>query len=350
MADEYMNWATQIANGVGALASAIGTRKEMERQYNYNRKLMKLQSEYNEQAAINSYQRQLDFYGIQNEYNDPSNVRKRYEAAGVNPYAAFGTAGSYTPAQQSASVPDQAGVGLPSTSLGPRPAFDPLDAILRAAQIRNINADTDKKRGDTLDPDETKRGQKLTNKLKELGIINQEIANESDSLDLQFQNDVYDVKVKTEEAKLKNIVKQYQEISARIAESVMNQHATAQQMKESASRIALNTVNAALAQTQNEWYGKMAQAQIAELQQNVLLKVAQTTSANWDSWVKLAQTRELTSQHFINLAEANKKEYEAWLKKNEASFYSGNLGKILFGIEKATGMVGKLMPVISLIQ
>ena len=159
---------------------------------------------------------------------------------------------------------------------------------------------------------------------------------------------MYDVQVKTEEAKLKNIVKQYDEISARIAESVMNQHATAQQMRESASRIALNTVNAAFTETQNEWFGKMAKSQIDEIQKNVLLKVAQTKSANWDTWVKLAQTRELSSQHLINLAEANKKEYEAWLEKNEASFYAGNLGKIFFGIEKATGMVGKLMPVISL--
>lgn len=67
------------------------------------------QASYNnslaEQSAENAYERQLDFWNKHNEYNSPTNQRKRLEQAGFNPSAALGEVATGQNAQQLSSVP-----------------------------------------------------------------------------------------------------------------------------------------------------------------------------------------------------------------------------------------------------
>lgn len=165
----------QTINGVSATE---GTWRK-------NRKAMKLQAKLNEQAAEKAYDRQLEFYQRQLDdqvrlrdeerlFNDPTSVKKRYQDAGINPTAAFGTAGSYTPTQM-ADIPSTPNVASGSTSALSAPMahyVDPmstyLDAMLKKAQIDNINANTKKQEGDTQDPDVTKRIQLLVEAAKKV--------------------------------------------------------------------------------------------------------------------------------------------------------------------------------------
>ena len=91
------------------------------------------------------------------------------------------------------------------------------------------------------------------------------MANKLDSLDLRFRNEVYDTSVVIERQKALNLAKQYEVMNEDIARSVAGRSLTEDQRKEIQSRIWLNSRNAALAQIQAEYHGKLAQAQIDEL-------------------------------------------------------------------------------------
>lgn len=88
---------------------------------------------YGRRAAQEAYDRQIDFWKMQNEYNLPSNARKRLEDAGFNPMAAV----------QGISQSQAAG-GLSSVSLNPAasPSLfqNPLESIKVLAEIANYRS------------------------------------------------------------------------------------------------------------------------------------------------------------------------------------------------------------------
>ena len=253
----------QMLSGAGgSLLNGLFNIGAAKRQYKYQSKLQQQQFDLNEKAADAAYERQKDFYNIQNAYNDPSAVRERYENANINPTSAFGTAGSYTPAQQAATAPQGGGSGLGTASAFP--TVDPIEQAYRLAMIRNVDAQTEKTQSETGDREEFLRGQRLANDLKEAGLISQDLANSLDALNLQFKNEVYDTEVAIRKQTADNMAKQYEQMNQQIAESVSKQALNGEQVKQVASVIALNAAQAVLARTQNSWYGKIAQSQINE--------------------------------------------------------------------------------------
>lgn len=175
-----MGLLSSAANGIGgALINGLFNIGSAKRQFNRQKELMQMQYDLNEQAAQADFQRQMQFYtqqrNDQNSYNDPKNVKARYEAAGINANAAFGTAGSYSPQQSpSGSVGSQSGVGLPTV-----PAFnmDPLQGALAGLQLKKLAADTAKTEADTANVEaDTQNKEKqnvgldLDNELKSIGI------------------------------------------------------------------------------------------------------------------------------------------------------------------------------------
>ncbi len=178
----HSNFIGAAISTVGnAITGAFGAKKQHKRQ----KELMEIQNQYNIDAEDRAYQRQLDFYNIQNEYNDPSKVKQRYEDAGINPAAAFGTAGSYQPS----TIPSDSGagsaVGLPSAS-NPFANFhiDPKTF----AEIELLKAQKEKVEGETNDPEtykalqsaeleqllETTRGKKIANQIQGLEYLYQQ--------------------------------------------------------------------------------------------------------------------------------------------------------------------------------
>ena len=245
-----MSWQGLLGGFFGSLGSGlvdsifggIGQR----RQYKYQSKLQQQQYELNEKSADSAFQRQLQQWQMENEYNDPSQVRSRYEAAGINPYSAFGTAGSYQP-QQMHTSPQGAGAGLGSASAFPIDAVDPLTAARQLAEIDRVKAETKKIQGDTKDQGETIRGQQLTNSLLEQQVIGQEEANKCKSIDAEFARIMAETNLEKERQSISNMRTQVEEANARI-QTLIDQHennpAVVDELK---SRAWLNFRNAALA-------------------------------------------------------------------------------------------------------
>lgn len=231
-----------VKGGISSLFQGIAQR----RQYKYQSKLQQQQYELNEKAADSAFQRQLQQWQMENEYNDPSQVRSRYENAGLNPYSAFGTAGSYTP-QQMSSAPQGGGSGLGSASAFPIEAVDPLTAARQLAEIERVKAETKKIQGDTKDPEETQRGQELTNSLLEQQIIGQLEANTCKAIDAEFARVMAETNLEKERQSISNLRTQVEEANARI-QTLIDQHnnnpAVVDELK---SRAWLNFRNAALA-------------------------------------------------------------------------------------------------------
>ena len=87
--DQYAPYVDAVGNAAMNFAMA-------DLSYKKNKKLLQQQYKYQKEAADLAWQRQTQFYEDQKAYNDPNAVRQRYEAAGLNVNAAFGTAGSYS--------------------------------------------------------------------------------------------------------------------------------------------------------------------------------------------------------------------------------------------------------------
>ncbi len=242
------------------LSSGIRNKKS----WKYTQKAMALQDQYNRQAADTAYQRQMEFYNQERDWNDPSNVRKRYEAAGVNPTSAFGTAGSYTPQQAPDHVVASQAPSAPFVDANGFTFENPIQQALQLAQFKNIEANTAKTESETGDRGEFLRGQKLANDLQESGLISLELRNGLDALNLQFKNEVYDTEVSIRKQTADNMAKQYEQMNQQIAESVAKQNLTEAQIPQVASVIALNTAQALLAKTKADWHGKVSKAQIDE--------------------------------------------------------------------------------------
>lgn len=263
--DQYTPYVDAVGNAAMNFAMA-------DLSYKKNKKLLQQQYKYQKEAAELAWQRQMQFYEDQKAYNDPNAVRQRYEAAGLNVNAAFGTAGSYSPTNAPSSVQPAGGVSTPYVDYTNMKFQSALSLAKQQAEIDLIKAQADETRGRTLDPDETQRGQKLGNdltalnaRLTDANIIGKDLANRLDSLDLRFRNEVYDTSVAIERQKALNLAKQYEVMNEDIARSVAGRSLTEDQRNEIQSRIWLNARNGALAQIQAEYHGKLSQAQIDEL-------------------------------------------------------------------------------------
>lgn len=97
-----------------------------------------------------AYRRQRQLIQEQNQYNSYSNQRQLMENAGYNPYNLVGGTAGTAVSSSSTNAP-QAGSpsAVPMQQLDSATLGALSDAALKAAQIKNINADTDKKHSET---------------------------------------------------------------------------------------------------------------------------------------------------------------------------------------------------------
>lgn len=291
----FLKALTGIGKAIGGVATNLFTGQansamSAARQQAYNEKNMALQHEYQKKM--------VDYI---NDYNLPTKSVARWKAAGIAPQAVFGNSPGGAGVSSDASAPSS---DNPSTDTR---SFDFTQTLAERQRMENeknvadatvnkLNAEADKFRGDTKDPDETKRGQKLyndgldlTNKLTASKVINQGTQNELDALDLRMKNELFDTTVKIEKQKAENLAKQYEQMNQQIAESAARENLTNAQVQEVASRIALNAAYAYLAKTQADWHGRVSQAQINEFVAKV---------SNLDELTKVAASnKELTDVH-----------------------------------------------------
>lgn len=178
-----------IAGGVAALGSALGFKSNRDtnkanmqlaaQQNVYNKQLAAQQNEYQQQLqaqefAFNkseaelAYNRQLEQWNLENEYNSPAQQLARYQAAGLNPNLIYGTgtasAGntntsspSYSPVKYNAPHAQRATAERATLQSPFRNDFDPYQAIsitqqlgIQKAQKDQIQAQADYTRQQTV--------------------------------------------------------------------------------------------------------------------------------------------------------------------------------------------------------
>lgn len=308
MPSGFLKALSGIGKAIGGVATNLFTGQansamSAARQQSYNERNMALQHEYQKKM--------VDYI---NDYNLPTKSVARWKAAGIAPQAVFGNSPGGAGVSSDASAPSS---DNPSTDTR---SFDFTQTLAERQRMENEkkvadsqadlnNALADKARGDTKDPDETKRGQKLyndgldlTNKLTASKVINQGTQNELDALDLRMKNELFDTTVKIEKQKAENLAKQYEQMNQQIAESAARENLTNAQVQEVSSRIALNAAYAYLAKTQADWHGRVSQAQINEF-------IAKAT--NLDELTKVAKAdNRLTTARAV-LEEQNAKVFDS---------------------------------------
>lgn len=310
--------AGAIGNVVSGATDALFGGIQARRNWKYKKKEMALQQKYNLENMQKQFDYQQEAWNRENRYNDPRNASARWRLAGISPNAVFGNSPGGAGVAGSAGTPDvsnpSAGGNVDTSSY--HPTLTPVE-MMRAQNEKKVadsqadlnSALAGKARGDTKDPDETKRGQKLyndgldlTNKLTASKVINQGTQNELDALDLRMKNELFDTTVKIEKQKAENLAKQYEQMNQQIAESAARENLANAQVKEVVSRIALNAAYAYLANTQAQWHGKVSQAQINEF-------IAKTTNLDELTKAAKADTR-LTTVRAV-LEEQNAKVFDS---------------------------------------
>lgn len=310
--------AGAIGNVVSGATNALFGGIQARRNWKYKKKEMALQQKYNLENMQKQFDYQQEAWNRENRYNDPRNASARWRLAGISPNTVFGNSPGGAGVAGSAGTPDvsnpSAGGNVDTSSY--HPTLTPVE-MMRAQNEKKVadsqadlnSALASKARGDTKDPDETKRGQKLyndgldlTNKLTASKVINQGTQNELDALDLRMKNELFDTTVKIEKQKAENLAKQYEQMNQQIAESAARENLANAQVKEVVSRIALNAAYAYLANTQAQWHGKVSQAQINEF-------IAKTTNLDELTKAAKADTR-LTTARAV-LEEQNAKVFDS---------------------------------------
>lgn len=157
-----------IGQVAGSVIGGLFQNAAIDKQNEANARENQKNRDFNAQQAELAYKRQRAIIDANNEYESAKAQRERLEAAGLNPYlmmdggsAGSATSASVTPATSSGSIPMQA-----------RRYEFMQNMAMQAAQIANINADTQKK--------EAEAG--LTGKQ----TAGQEIQNAYSSFNLQF--------------------------------------------------------------------------------------------------------------------------------------------------------------------
>lgn len=85
---------TSIAGGAASNAiSSAQAWKYQQKQNEWNAQQQQKQNEFAEQQATTAYNRQVDFWNLQNAYNDPSKQIDRLRNAGINPSLAYSNGG-----------------------------------------------------------------------------------------------------------------------------------------------------------------------------------------------------------------------------------------------------------------
>jgi len=266
---------------LGGLFSMFSDIFSNEQQHYNNLATMYRQSELNEAQAQRDFRRQNQFFQTQmsaqqaaiddeRKYNDPAAVAARYKNAGINPTAAFGTAGSYTPTQQaghvpSGSTPGGSGVGLATSPFH----LDPIQGILALAQADKLKADAEKTRSETPDHEEFLRGQELTNNLTEQRVIGQKTANDLNSLDLEFERKVFDTKVKISSAEYENLKKRNEKLQSDLWNDVAHRNLTNAQIEEVEERIWYNQQMVSIAWFKANSEYELTQAQIEKIRAEI---------------------------------------------------------------------------------
>lgn len=229
---------------------------------------------YNERnmALQNKYQKDMVDYVFQK--NDPARAADRWRRAGIAPQAVFGNSPGGAGVASDASAPSSSNPDNDSRSfnfvrtLAERQAMDNEKAVADAT-VNKLNAEADKLRGDTKDPDVTKQQQKLDFDRAEIAKQTEQVQKEILDIEKMYKDaeKQADLSIKQQIlfetiAKIDKLLAD-KEVSEQMKENLKSQKALieAQTKTEGSKQRNLN------AQTETE--DKLRDARWAEIQERV---------------------------------------------------------------------------------
>ena len=160
--------AGAVGNIASGAANALFGGIQARRNWKYKKKEMALQQKYNLENMQKQFDYQQEAWNRENRYNDPRNASARWRLAGISPNAVFGNSPGGVGVAGSAGTPDvsnpSAGGNVDTSTY--HPTLTPVE-MMRVQNERKVadsqadlnNALANKARGDTKDPDITKRSQ-----------------------------------------------------------------------------------------------------------------------------------------------------------------------------------------------
>lgn len=196
--------AGAIGNIASGATNALFGGIQARRNWKYKQKEMALQQKYNLENMQKQFDYQQEAWNRENRYNDPRNASARWRLAGISPNAVFGNSPGGAGVAGSAGTPDvsnpSAGGNVDTSTY--HPTLTPVE-MMRAQNEKKVadsqadlnNALANKARGDTKDPDITKRSQLVQ-------LSRDEIAKETE----EVQRDILKIQKDFAEAKEANDV------------------------------------------------------------------------------------------------------------------------------------------------
>lgn len=160
--------AGAVGNIASGAANALFGGIQARRNWKYKQKEMALQQKYNLENMQKQFDYQQEAWNRENRYNDPRNASARWRLAGISPNAVFDNSPGGAGVAGSAGTPDvsnpSAGGNVDTSTY--HPTLTPVE-MMRAQNEKKVadsqadlnNALANKARGDTKDPDITKRSQ-----------------------------------------------------------------------------------------------------------------------------------------------------------------------------------------------
>lgn len=341
--------ASGIGGGLGSLAGSLGSAVsgglgqlfksiQDKREHEYFTKRADYQQQLQHETMDKQQQQSIDFWNMQNEYNDPAAVASRYRNAGISPLSAFG--GSVVGlGASSAPMPNAGsayGAGAGGSAL---PSMDsPSSVALAGSQIEKTGADIEHL--------------SLTGKLVSEQIISQQLANHIEEINLRVKRLTADDDIELShlevEQKREDIRKTQQDIKEsiqRISESLARENLTNEQRELVSEQIVEQMYQNALLEVKLKYADKMEQATLERITNDAY---AALMAGNADSALallrdsyRLTDEQEREIRGYYKQAEKEKAvvEQQRWQKHQtgagqacyEISMFCGALGQLLSG-------------------
>lgn len=279
-----------------------------------------IQNRQNMKMAEYAYQKELEQWNRQNEYNKPINQMARFKEAGLNPNLMYGqgTPGNATDSPNYSAPHLQFDNPFPNlgNDIGQLRQTD-ADVALKGANEDLARANKDNVEQDT-------NNKKLDNVIKALDIINKRIKNETDEEQLSILKETKDELIKQEEELLRkitaeadtaeenlNLIRSNVALTNEQINLVKKQtDEVVQRIEESKSRVDLNRAHSYSLTKQGNYYAVMAN-KITELLPYEKRKfTADYLLTRAETGLKYVQTElaekniQLTTQQIANLAVA----------------------------------------------
>lgn len=244
--------------------------------------------QFNSEQAEKAYARQLEFWRMQQEYNTPAALMKRYKDAGLNPDLVYG---EVSPVNASSSSPTASYSGSVGSDLSTKRTIGDIASM--ALQMQREKAEIDNIKADTANKNANTAGTLTYNQFQEKLLQGQIDLNDMNLMLGDWTAKLNDAEQKRLFQETKNLERTYDVLSAEIEKAkaaVANMEADTvlkkldalfaaprfkAEMEEIASRVNKNYADANLSASQA--------TEIMQLLVYKQLNLKSQTAANWQS-------------------------------------------------------------------